>query len=322
VTPQTQTEKLKNDRAGWVLVSVGAMLWGTDLLLRPSVLSAGVDSVTLVLGEHLALTVLFAPVLFRTWRSWTKLSAAEIGGLLFIAWGGSAVATVLLTKAYAAGEPFTATLLQKLQPAFAVALAGPVLKERPRRWFYALFAVAMMGAYLMSFGLTWAADPVSKQALVAAQLAVCAAAIWGFCTVIGRWTLRRLEPFTVAGIRFVLALPVLLAWNLLSQGTQSARFSIPSSAWLPLMAIVLFPDALGMVLYYIGLRRTTASLATLAELAYPATAIILAYPTTHDFTPWKWLGLALLVVSLYFIRLENLVTPRKSDQVEEAALGA
>ena len=50
------------------------------------------------------------------------------------------------------------------------------------------------------------------------------------------------------------------------------------------------------------------SVATLAELAYPATAVVLAYPTTQAFTPWKWFGLALLILSLYAIRLNNFVS--------------
>ena len=301
------SEKLRNEPIGWVLVAFAAMLWGSDLLLRPKVLATGMGSVSIVLFEHLALVVLFLPFLIRSRRSWTKLTLREFSGLLFIAWGGSGLATVLLTQAYAAGEPVTATLLQKLQPAFAISLAAPILKERPKTMFFVCFAVSMIGAYLMSFGLTWITDPVTSRALAAAGLAVGAAALWGASTVIGRWSLTRLDPFTVAGLRFSLALPMLLVWNLMRSGTSAEKFSVTQAAALPLLAIVLLPDAIGMALYYVGLKRTTASLATLAELAYPATAILLAYPTTHDFTVWKWVGVVLLVLSLYVIRLGNFV---------------
>ncbi len=307
MTPKEPNDPLKNEPIGWVLVGIASMLWGTDLLLRPKVLSSGLNSVALVMYEHLALTALFAPALFRTWRTWTKLNLTEIVGLIFIAWGGSGLATVLLTQAYAVGEPVTATLLQKLQPIFAISLAGPILKEKPRRLFYVFLVIAMISAYLMSFGFSSITDPISKNEVFAAELAVGAAALWGACTVIGRWSLRRLEPFTIAGLRFTLALPMLIAWNLFSHGSKEANFAMPSAAWLPLAAIVLFPDALGMGLYYIGLRRTTASLATLAELAYPATAVILAYPTTRTYSPAKWLGLVLLIASLYVVRSRNFV---------------
>ncbi len=283
------------------------MLWGTDLLFRPSVLSSGLDSVALVMYEHLALTIIFLPALIKNWRTWTRLSWQEIVALLFIAWGGSGLATVLLTQAYAAGEPVTATLLQKLQPAFAITLAAPILGERPRKLFFVCFAIAMLGAYLMAFGFAWIWNPTSKQALVAAGYALGAAALWGGCTVIGRWSLRHIEPYTMSGLRFTLALPMLVGWNLMMRGSFQAKFSMPDKAWLPLAAIVLLPDALGMALYYIGLRRTTASQATLAELAYPATAIILAYPITHAFSFWKWVGIVLLIASLYLIKSGKFV---------------
>jgi len=307
VTEPNQTDKLRNEPIGWVFVAIAAMLWGSDLLLRPSVLKTGMGPVAIVMFEHIALAAIFAPSLIKSFPTWKKMSWKEVIGLLFIAWGGSALATVLLTQAYSIGEPITATLLQKLQPAFAVSLAAPILRERPKWMFFVCFGLALVGAYLMSFGLTWVADPASSKVLTAALLAIGAAAIWGGCTVIGRWSLHRLEPFTVAGLRFTLALPMLLVWNLLQGGVSASQFAVVPAALLPLAAIVILPDALGMALYYFGLNRTTASQATLAELAYPATAVLLAYPTTHDFTIWKWIGVALLIISLHFIRMGKMV---------------
>ena len=302
-----ETDKLRNEPIGWVFVAIAAMLWGSDLLLRPAVLKTGMGPVAIVMFEHVALVAIFAPTLIKSFSTWKRMNWKEILGLLFIAWGGSALATVLLTQAYSIGEPITATLLQKLQPAFAVSLAAPILRERPKWMFFVCFALALVGAYLMSFGLSWVSDPASSKVLTAALLAIGAAAIWGGCTVIGRWTLHRLEPFTVTGLRFTLALPMLFVWNLLQGGISASQFTLVPAALLPLAAIILLPDALGMALYYFGLNRTTASQATLAELAYPATAVLLAYPTTRDFTIWKWIGVLLLVVSLHFIRAGKMV---------------
>ena len=305
--PEPAPSKLRNEPIGWVLVAFAAMLWGSDVLLRPKALASGMSSVSVVMFEHLALTVLFAPILFRTRAEWLKLDRKQIIGLIIISWGGSGLATVLLTQAYSMGDPVTAALLQKLQPLFAISLAGPILRERLKGIFFACLFSAMIGAYLMSFGLTWLSDPVSRNAVVPAALAIGAAAAWGACTVVGRWSLASIDPYTVAGLRFVIALPLLVVWNLALPGGFATKFTMTSAAFLPLLAIVLIPDALGMALYYVGLRRTTASLATLAELAYPATAVLLAYPLARAFTPWKWFGVILLILSLYVVRLGNLV---------------
>ena len=99
------------------------------------------------------------------------------------------------------------------------------------------------------------------------------------------------------GARFALAVPVLLLLTLVPTGTPAVpTHSVPFAAMF-LLLIVLLPDLLGMVLYYFGLRGTPASVATLAELCYPLTALAIGVFVQH--TPMsrgEWLGLGLLVV--------------------------
>ena len=73
-----------------------------------------------------------------------------------------------------------------------------------------------------------------------------------------------------------------------------------SYAGLFLLAIVLLPDLAGMGLYYLGLRGTSASVATLVELCYPLTSLLLGLFVQH--TPvllGQWLGLGLLLTAVY-----------------------
>ena len=105
------------------LIALAAMLWGGDLLLRPAALSAGWSPARVVLGEHLALCVLFAPVLWRARRRLAGLTRRQWGALLFVGWGGSALATWLYTKAFTLdfSHALTVVLLQKTQPLVAIA---------------------------------------------------------------------------------------------------------------------------------------------------------------------------------------------------------
>jgi drug/metabolite transporter (DMT)-like permease len=298
---------LRNDRLGWIIVAAAAMCWGSDVLLRPKALAAGLDSVAVVFFEHAALTVLFLPALIIFRSMVGKIRAKEFAALLFISWAGSTLATVLLTQAYVQGDPLTATLLQKLQPIFAIVLAGPVLKERQKGAYWVWFLVALAGAYMLSFGLTWIGDPLNHKGFVAAFYAIGAAALWGACTVVGRWSLAHLHPVSVAGLRFTFALPLLFVWALIGGHLSALPSGAVSAALLPLGLMVLLPDALGMALYYVGLAKTTASVATLAELAYPATAILVSLNSVAKFTSMQWVGLVLLLGSLYWIQKTNLV---------------
>ena len=55
------------------------------------------------------------------------------------------------TTAFVLGNPTVVILLQKTQPLFAIALAHVLLRERLRWAYWPCFAVAVLGAYLISF---------------------------------------------------------------------------------------------------------------------------------------------------------------------------
>ena len=281
------------------LIAFAAMLWGSDLLLRPNALSAGWSPAWVVLGEHLLLTLLFLPILWRERRTLAVLTQTQWAALLFVAWGGSALATWLYTKAFTLdfSHALTVVLLQKTQPIVAILLAGLVLKERRQPLFWAWCLAAFAGAYL----LIPFQKPPSLSDIHAQQalLALGASALWGAATVAGRSLSAVLSPGGLAGARFALAVPVLLLLTLVPNGTAAAPTHSAYFAVMFLLLIVLLPDLLGMALYYFGLRGTPASVATLAELCYPLTALAIGVFVQHTpMSQGEWLGLALLLVAV------------------------
>ena len=281
------------------LIALAAMLWGSDLLLRPNALSAGWSPAWVVLGEHLLLTLLFLPTLWRERLKLAALNKTQWASLLFVAWGGSALATWLYTKAFTLdfSQALTVVLLQKTQPVVAILLAGLLLGERRGPMFWAWALAAFAGAYLLiPFQKPPSlADVHAHQAL----LALGASALWGAATVAGRSLTAALSPSGLAGARFALAVPALLALTLVPTGATSAPAHTIHFAALFLLLIVLLPDLAGMVLYYFGLRGTPASVATLAELCYPLTALAIGVFVQHtQVLLGQWLGLALLVVAV------------------------
>src|SRR5205823_11332176 len=129
---------------------------------------------------------------------------------------------------------------------------------------------ALLGAYLLSFGDMAPADAFSGARGRAAVLALVAAALWGSATALGRRALVDIEPQLVTAVRFTLALP-LLAAIALYQGVVAPPAGAYGSDWPRLVALALVPGLGGLLLYYRGLERTPASVATFAELAFPAT---------------------------------------------------
>jgi drug/metabolite transporter (DMT)-like permease len=256
------------------MVALGASFWGTDGVIRRPLIDDGISSTAIVFGEHLFLLLFSVPVLIMARGFFGRLNGKQWLALLAIAWGASGLATVLFTEAFARGNPTTVILLQKTQPIIAVLLAGVLLRERLPRLYWPCFGVALVGAYLVSFGTL---DPIwdlSNNELAAAGLAVGAAALWGGGTVFGRYMLADVDFSTLTAARFFFAVPFLFGLAIW-RGDVGATFDGINAHPERMFLLALIPGLLSMLFYYWGLQRTRASYATLAELSFPATALIL-----------------------------------------------
>lgn len=283
-------------------VALGASLWGTDSVLRRP-LTAALPSARIVLLEHLILTAALLVPLWRMRAHWLSLSRSQWAALAGIAWGGSAVAGICYTEAIRLGNPTTAILLQKTQPIFAALLAWLLLAEPLGRRFWLCLAAALCGAYLVNFGF---ALPGARIESRAALLALCAAALWGGSTALGRYTLAALSPFALTGLRIVLATPLLLALNARTEAPPLAPRFV-----LPLLWIALIPGLAALLAYYRGLRDAQASRAAIAELSFPATGALLNWIFLGaGVLPGQWAGFALIWVAI----LNLTRSPRKSTR--------
>ena len=259
---------------GVLLVALGAALWGTDAILRVPLLEV-MSPPAIVLSEHLVLLLYSVPAVVLGWSVLRRLGPSEWVSLLVISWGGSALATLLFTTAFVLGNPTVVILLQKTQPLFAIALAHVLLRERLRRAYWPCFAVAVLGAYLISFGgFVEPFEALGSAQALPALLTLGAAILWGSSTALGRFVLKDVPFHTLTGARLLLALPVL--WVIVlaqgSLGQVGAGFAA-EPARVALLALI--PGLLALLLYYRGLSGTKASYATLAEISFPASAVIL-----------------------------------------------
>lgn len=255
---------------GPVLVALAAMLWGTDGLWRTALLK-GLSSPAIVFWEHVLLVLATGWLLWRGRRQLADLGRGDWVAVLLIGVGASALATVLFTQAFRLASPTTVLLLQKTQPLVAISLAAVVLREPLPGRFWSLLPVALAGAYLISFGDT---GPLASLAAagdrpLGAAMALGAAVLWGAGTVLGRRLLARVTFPTLTALRFAVALPPLAAL------AATLGWGVPGqSDIVPLVVLALVAGLLGLLLYYRGLRETPAAVATLCELSFPVTAIL------------------------------------------------
>jgi len=273
---------------GVVLIAAAAAMWGTDALFRRP-LAHSTSAATIVFGEHVLLVALTLPFLLPALRAVFRAGARYVLAAVAVGAGASAVATILFTQAFVHGDPITPVVLQKVQPLVAIAGARVLLGEEPRRRFVWFLLPALAGVWLIAFPHPL---DVHARGMEPIAEALGAAVLWGLGTVFGRFLSRRVAFEHIVTLRFgfgfiasAAALPLLGA---------SAYAGAHDSVWIAYLALVT--GLLALTLYYYGLRRTPATLASLAELAYPVTAVIVGYVAFGAHLRWsQWLGVLVTV---------------------------
>jgi drug/metabolite transporter, DME family len=295
------------DRFSVVLVAVAATLWASDAYFRNQLVQH-LTPTQIVVAEDALITLFLLPVLVRSWRELRKLGPRGWLAVGLIAVGAQSLATILFTASFSYHIYAETFVLQQTQPLIAIVLAWIVLGERRRPWFWPAAAVALVAVYLVVFAQDPKAPISALQSgrLEAGLLALGAAALWASGTVLGRFALGSINFWSMTSLRFTLALPVLVVIVLVQYGAAGFSHYAVSDFVPNLLAIALVPGLLALLLYYRALSRTPASLATIAEMAYPVAATLIASAPP----PWGFnqplygtqlLGTALLLCVIVFL---------------------
>ena len=316
------------DRLAVLLVALAAMLWGTDTLFRSPLLQHLPgdpirQATQIVTMEHIVLTIVCLPLLWLGWREIRSLTWPQWRAIILIGVGASALATILFTISFSYFHFIETLLLQKTQPLIAILLAHFWLGERISRRASVWVPVAIIGAYCIVIP-----NPLDPRAawedfhVSAGLFAIAAAALWGAATVFGRYALARVRFTTLTALRFTTALPALLLLMLVIGGPQA--FGSYRLGDVPLyLGIALIPGLFPMLLYYRGLASTPASLATLAELAFPITGILVnlfVVSPAQTITGWQVVGIVVLTGSLIALDYTNAKRPARLARGAEVAL--
>jgi drug/metabolite transporter (DMT)-like permease len=278
---------MKQQNFGPWMVAFAAMLWAIDAPFR-KYLTLQLSSSTIVLMEHILIAICILPLFIPRLRELTKLSWKEWLSVIFIGFGGSALATVLFTQSFHYLSPTVAILLQKLQPLIAILLAYFVLGEKFSKNFWTWTVVALFGAYLVSFpglrptGFIWNSN------MLGVVLALGAAFFWGGSTVFGRFVLNKVSFQMMTSLRFLSALIFLFFMNVYYK-TLPEFYLATSKDWFFVFMTAIIAGFLSLLIYYYGLRSTKAGIATLCELAFPFAAVIVN---------WIFLGETLSVMQI------------------------
>ncbi len=289
-------------------VILAASLWGIDgILLRPQLYTLPVALV--VFTESAIIVALLTLFFIREIPTFKALKRNDWLAFVGVAVMGGAIGTMAITKAlfYVNFVNLSiVVLIQKLQPVFAIFLASIFLREKPKKVFYGWAALAIIGAYIMTFGLSLPEISPENKTLFASLFALLATLGFSSSTVLSKRALRNIEFRHATYLRFLMT-ALVMSVILLFTGDYSGFSAIDSSQWQIFLAIAILTGGPGIFLYYYGLKHIRASVATIAELAFPLTAVILEF-LVHDkiLSLVQWGGVAILFYAILRVtRLEK-----------------
>lgn len=290
---------------GAVAVSLSAILWGLDgVVLTPRLKSASgayLDIGYVVFLLHAIPFIIMNCFLYKQYRQLKVFTRQDVVYFLMIALFGGALGTLSIVKALFLVNFKHLTivvLLQKLQPLFAISLAAILLKERLNRRFVLWGAVAIVASYFLTFGWHWPDLETGANTVYAALLAVLAAFSFGSSTVFSKKILLKYS-FTTSTFYRYLFTSLLMLLYVAASGTYQQWSVTPPQTWGLLLLIAFTTGSGAIFLYYYGLTRVRAMVATVCELFFPLSAIVFDYLFNGNQLSWiQWLSAGVMIFAI------------------------
>lgn len=304
--------KLNSVKIAPIFVMIAGSLWALDALLR-SELSKSISPAGIVFMEHLVGFVIISPLFFKSIKKIRTLNNKEWFVAILLTLTSSVGATLMFTQAlqnsFAVYDFSTPVLLQKLQPLFVILFSRLILKENIGLKLLSLIPLALIGSYMISFGTDGVELQLKGKELIYV-LSVGAALFWGFGTILSKYLLRKLTFTEATSLRFFLAIPISLAC-MLALNQEFYPWDVRIGEMWRFVVIGLTTGAGAILVYYHGLKRTEAKVATFAELTFPIVSVLIAITSLNPYgepdtlTLAKIFGIAILLLSIIAISLEN-----------------
>lgn len=306
--------RLTMSRLAPFFVILGASLWGVDgIVLRPSLYNLPVPLVVFI--ETSIVAVLLTPFFLKRFSQLKVLEYRDWLAFLGVAVFGGAIGTMAITRAFFYVNFVNLSIvifIQKLQPVWAIVFAALLLKERLPKAFFFWAALAIFGAYLMTFGGSLPTLKTGDKTPAAALFALIAAAAFGSSTVLSKRALKNVGFELGTYLRFALTAILMLLLVLLLGHIPAISQVSPKQALIFLL-IAFSTGGPAIFLYYYGLKRISASVATICELSFPLTAVVLEYFVRGNLLNLvQWTGVAILFGSILRVTRIHL-SPRNSN---------
>ena len=300
-------DRSKNAIFGAIIISFSAILWGFDgVVLTPQLYNLDLSFVVFIL--HFIPFVLMNTVFYKKYKLLSTLSRTELLSLILLSLLGGVIGTLSIVKALFLvnfQSLSIVVLLQKLQPIFAIFLAVIFLKEKLRKRYIFWAVIALASGYFMTFGFSIPEINPDNKNLLAAGYALLAAFSFGSSTVFGKKVMGKLDFASTTFFRYAFTSIIMLIVVLIN-GTLLEFRNANTNNWVVIVLISLTTGSGSMMLYYYGLKRVKAIIATIAELFYPISAVFFDFIINDNIlSSIQLLAAAIMVIAIINLNMDN-----------------
>jgi drug/metabolite transporter (DMT)-like permease len=292
---------------GAMAICVAATLWGLDgVVLTPRLYSLDIGLVVFIF--HALPFLLMNVFMYKEYKHIRTFTTNDVIMFFLLSLLGGAVGTLAIVKALFLVNFKALTivvLLQKLQPVFAITLAAILLGEKLKRNFLLWSALAITAGYFLTFGFNLPDFVEGSQTALAAGFSLLAAFAFGSSTVFSKKVLQKYSFFTATFFRYAFT-SVIMWLYVISTGILKAIPDISGFQWTIFSIIGITTGSGAIFLYYFGLTRIRAMLATICELCFPVSAILFDYLVNgRVLTLVQWVSAAVLIFAILKLSLEK-----------------
>jgi drug/metabolite transporter (DMT)-like permease len=286
------------------------MLWGFDgVVLTPRLYTLKVPFVVFILHllPFLGMSILFGKEELKIAK---KIPGKDLIYFLLIATFGGAIGTLAIVKALFLvnfQHLTVVTLLQKLQPIFAIVLARIILKERIGKNFIFWAFTSLLAGYFLTFEFNVPEMVSNGNMLKASLFSILAAFSFGSGTVFGKKVLENASFRTALYLRYGFTTIITFLISLYT-GSLNGIYATTKIHWLIFIIIGLTSGSGAILLYYKGLRHIKANVATMCELCFPISSILFDYLFNGNIlSSIQWASVFVMLIAIYNITKNNSV---------------
>jgi drug/metabolite transporter (DMT)-like permease len=288
---------------GYVTVLIlAAACWGVGTVMTKGVLDYIPPLTLLVVQLAASLIFLWSVVLVR--RPHFEINR-ELGWLALAGWLNPGLAYTFGLLGLALTTASLSALIWAAEPILILALAWPILHERPSRPFLALSLVAVIGAVLIVGSSGTEAGLLSGNLLILTAVLCCA-----IYTVLSRRLVTHIDPVLLTAVQqtvsLIWAIAIWLIAGSATTNTVTSPISLTTWIWAALSGIVYY--GLAFWFYISGLKQTTAGQAGFFLNLIPIFDLTAAFLFLNEqLTVLQWLGAFLILLAVF--ALSRLTLP-------------